>query len=79
MTHTLIRSSRFETPVGPLLVTVFTVGATRLFLSESDLLFFSCNKSILEVILLCIAGYVLAIRGILDKKTQKVCLDVLSN
>jgi predicted permease len=40
-----------ETPIGPLLQTVFT--------------------SILEVFLLCLAGYVLAGRGILDKTTQK--------
>ena len=29
-------------------------------------------QSILEVFLLCLAGYILAGRGILDKKTQKV-------
>jgi predicted permease len=40
-----------ETPIGPLLQTVFA--------------------SILEVFLLCLAGYVLAGRGVLDKKTQK--------
>ncbi|KAF9459670.1 membrane transport protein-domain-containing protein [Collybia nuda] len=40
-----------QTPVGALLLTVFT--------------------SILEVFLLCVAGYILAGRGILDKKTQK--------
>ncbi|KAH9923023.1 auxin efflux carrier [Amylocystis lapponica] len=28
-------------------------------------------ESILEVFLLCVAGYVLAVRGVLDKKTQK--------
>ncbi|KII87682.1 hypothetical protein PLICRDRAFT_125029 [Plicaturopsis crispa FD-325 SS-3] len=40
-----------DTPIAPLLVTVFT--------------------SILEVFLLCLAGYVLAGRGVLDRKTQK--------
>ncbi|KAF8882418.1 auxin efflux carrier [Infundibulicybe gibba] len=43
--------SSINTPIGPLLKTVFT--------------------SILEVFLLCLAGYILAGRGILDKKTQK--------
>ncbi|CCM04774.1 uncharacterized protein FIBRA_06965 [Fibroporia radiculosa] len=40
-----------DTPVGPLLKTVF--------------------QSILEVVIVCVAGYVLARRGVLDKKTQK--------
>ncbi|KAF9009913.1 membrane transport protein-domain-containing protein [Cyathus striatus] len=44
-------TSTDPTPIGPLLLVVFT--------------------SILEVFLLCLAGYILAGRGILDKKTQK--------
>jgi hypothetical protein len=32
------------------------------------------HQSILEVFVLCIAGYVLARKGILDRKTQKVCV-----
>ncbi|KAI0918349.1 hypothetical protein AcV5_002356 [Taiwanofungus camphoratus] len=40
-----------DTPIGPLLSTVF--------------------QSILEVFLLCLSGYVLAAKGILDRKTQK--------
>ncbi|GJE85291.1 hypothetical protein PsYK624_013700 [Phanerochaete sordida] len=40
-----------DTPIGPLLKTVF--------------------ESILEVFLLCLAGYILARRGVLDRPTQK--------
>ncbi|KAI0337206.1 hypothetical protein BDW22DRAFT_1364370 [Trametopsis cervina] len=40
-----------DTPIGPLLLTVF--------------------ESILEVFVLCLAGYVLARKGVLDRKTQK--------
>ncbi|KAI0090355.1 membrane transport protein-domain-containing protein [Irpex rosettiformis] len=43
--------SSSDTPIGPLLRTVF--------------------ESILEVFVLCLAGYVLARKGVLDRKTQK--------
>jgi predicted permease len=42
--------------------------------SCSALNFLGIFQSILEVFLLCLAGYILAGRGILDKKTQKVRL-----
>ncbi|KAJ7284539.1 membrane transport protein-domain-containing protein [Mycena rebaudengoi] len=51
MSPPTVRVKISDSPILPLLVTVFT--------------------SILEVFLLCLAGYILAGRGILDKKTQK--------
>ncbi|KAG6909499.1 hypothetical protein DXG01_017221 [Tephrocybe rancida] len=49
-----------DTPVFALLVTVFNLYLTR-----------HAAQSIFEVFLLCLAGYILASQGVLDKKTQK--------
>lgn len=58
------------TPFGSLLFVVFTVRPYQRVstwpLTQTYL------QSILEVFLLCLAGYILASRGVLDKKTQKV-------
>jgi hypothetical protein len=59
--------SNSGTPVGPLLVTVLSVSApvsTRHVPHPP--------QSILQVVLLCLAGYILARQGVLDKKTRKV-------
>lgn len=60
-----------DSPFLPLLTTVFTVRPPRVPLSR-NCAHFSFGQSILEVFILCLAGYILAWQGILDKKTQKV-------
>jgi len=60
-----------RTPFSELLLAVFNVRSTLHSFPPS--LRSSFIKSILEVFILCLAGYILARRGIFDKKTQKVC------
>ncbi len=64
------------TPIGPLLKTTFDVsclvGALCFYVFADPLVV--TLQSILEVFLVCIAGYILARKGILDKTTQKVRL-----
>jgi hypothetical protein len=57
-------------PIFPLLLTVFTVSKLHTVLICVRL---KCFQSIFQVFLLCLAGYILAWRGILDKRTIKVC------
>ena len=61
------------TPIGPLLETVFEVCIFFHNYGSLRLIIHLCGQSILEVFLLCLAGYILAWKGILDKATQKVC------
>lgn len=59
------------TPVWPLLTTVFEVRHDFLLCCANSHLG-SILQSILEVFILCVAGYILARKGILDRPTQKV-------
>ena len=65
--------SHLDAPIPALLYTVFTVCSSVFFYFRSRVLT-THLQAILEVFLLCLAGYILAAKGILDKKTQKVCL-----
>ncbi|KAH7909157.1 membrane transport protein-domain-containing protein [Hygrophoropsis aurantiaca] len=66
------------TPLLPLLTTVFTVSIVPrvvpwLFPSCNELTnsHFCGSQSVLEVFILCLAGYILAWKGIIDKRIQK--------
>jgi hypothetical protein len=60
-----------DSPIWPLFQTVLGVG-TRTTSSPVVSLTVLISQSIVQVTLVCISGYVLARRGILDKLTQKV-------
>ena len=65
-----------DTPIGSLLHVVFAVSLLRFHFPRVNNVpdcAFTSTQSILEVFILCLAGYILAGRGVLDKKTQKVC------
>lgn len=59
-----------STPIGPLLQTVFEVRFHSAY--TVALTHVRAAQSILEVFILCLAGYILARKGILDRTTQKV-------
>jgi hypothetical protein len=60
-----------NTPFSELLLAVFNVGL--LDPRSVELIDIITFQSILEVFILCLSGYLLARRGVFDKKTQKVC------
>lgn len=61
----------YSTPFLPLLKTVFEV-SPELRVGNTRMMLITWPKSILEVFILCVAGYILARRGVLDRPTQKV-------
>jgi len=69
--HPMSLSTPGDSPIWSLFQTVLGVSAPR---RRPPLLFSPCPfpQSIVQVTLVCISGYVLARRGILDKSTQKV-------
>lgn len=70
--HSMSPSTPGDSPIWSLFQTVLGVSAPRR--RRRPLLFSPCSfpQSIVQVTLVCISGYVLARRGILDKATQKV-------
>jgi hypothetical protein len=63
-----------DAPIPALLYTVITVRSFSFCYFRSRVLIIHHPQAILEVFLLGLAGYILAAKGTLDKKTQKVRL-----